>query len=117
VTDHGLWRRLVVHRDGFFAFQRMDDTFVMFFSKVGSGGETILLSSEPNLAIPASSSSPEESFVDGRLAFVRPSADRAVIEGAILGRRVRMELRYVEIGDFRLAQGHFHWVQNYPVNR
>ena len=40
-----------------------------------------------------------------------------ILDGAVEGRQIRMELRRVDHTGFRLLQGRFRWVQDYPFNR
>ncbi len=112
-TDYGRWRRAVISSANALSFQRMDDTFVPYRAAVDAAAGTVTLSRAAPAGTPPTSAPAEV----GRLAFAQSSPERLILEGAVDGRQIRMELRRVDHTGFRLLQGRFRWVQDYPFNR
>jgi len=111
ITDYDRWRRLAIQRTTAMTFQRMDDTFASYGTKVDDAAKSIALTS---VSTPGPNATPAPA---GRLTFERPSPNRLILDGEMDGRKVRMELRLVDLSGFRLLQSRFRWVQDYPFNR
>jgi hypothetical protein len=105
VTDFDRWRRVIFDRPTAAAFQRMDDSFTVFSSRVDTGNKTVALNR------------PNDSTWKAQLSFDRPSPSRLVLTGAMDGHAVRMEMSLVDRNSFLLVNRGFHWVQEYPFNR
>ena len=114
VTDYDRWRRVVVQFAGSMSFQRMDDTFVGYGAKVDPAARTIAMTR--GMAPPAGSTAPQPASI-GQFTFEQPAADRLLLDGELNGKKVRMEMTLFDRESFRLVQGRFRWVQDFPFNR
>jgi hypothetical protein len=113
-TDYGRWRRAVISTATALSFQRMDDTFVPYRAAFDAAAGTVTLSrAAPPGTPPASAPAGEV----GRLAYKQASPEQLILDGVVDGSQIRMELRRVDHTSFRLLQGRFRWVQDYPFNR
>ena len=105
VTDYDRWRRVVFDNPAFMSFQRMDDTFASFGSKIDTAAKSIAL---------AKGADPKWS---AKFTFEQPAADRLVMTGAMDGKKIRLELVLLSREKFLLVSRGFHWTQEYPFNR
>jgi hypothetical protein len=113
VTDYDRWRRMIVQTATGLTFQRMDDTFTGYGAKVDTSARTITLTRAPAApGVPVAQ--PEET---GRFTYEHPSPERLILDGSVDGKAMRMELQYYDRSNFRLVQGRFRWIQDYPFNR
>jgi hypothetical protein len=105
LSDQERWRRVIFDMPTRAAFQKMDESLVRFGSEVNQQDNSLKLTKndDPNW---------KASFT-----YVRPSADRLVIEGEIDGHKEKMELQLVDRSKLLLVSRGFHWVQEYPFNR
>ena len=118
LTDFDRWRRVVVQTASAISFQRMDDTFTTVRATVNADEHSIVFTRVPPAAgAPASPQQAAAPVEAGRLAYEQPSPERLVLDGVMDGKRTRMELRLYDRGNFRLVQGRFRWVQDFPFNR
>ena len=112
VTDYDRWRRVVIQTGSGMSFQRMDDTFAPYGTKVDMAAKTITLTKAP---VPGTQNTTPPPA--GRLAYQQPTPERLILDGEIDGRKVRMELQTYDRSNFRLVQTRFRWVQDLPFNR
>ena len=116
LNDYDRWRRVVVQYPGSIQFQRMNDTWSGFFATTDLAAKTIVMTTlvnpEAAMAHPASAERQEV----GRFTVDQPAPDRLILDGAINGRRLRMETSHFDPGQFRLASAKFKWVQDRPWN-
>ena len=105
VTDYGRWRRIVFDRPTFVSFQRMDDTFAFYGSKIDDAGKSLTLMNG------------NDSSWSARFSFQQPAPDHLVLDGQMDGHRVRMRLILFDRNRFLLVNRGFYWIQEYPFNR
>ena len=105
VTDYGRWRRLTFQTPTTMSFWRMDDTFVRYTTAIDMKTRTIALTSDADKNWKAD------------LRFQQPDAERLIVDGAMDGHAVRMQLRLFDRNKFLLVSRGFHWIQESPFNR
>ncbi len=105
VTDYDRWRRVIFERPTSMAFQRMDDTFAWFGTRIDVNAKTLVLTAGP------------QQTQRGTFSFERPAPDRLTLTGEFDGAKVRMRLELFDRHRFLLVTRGFHWVQEYPFNR
>jgi hypothetical protein len=103
-TDYDRFRRVVFDRPQQAAFQRMNDTFVLYGAKIDTSAKTVTLTR----------SNPTVPF---RFSYEQPSPELLVLKGSIDGHTMQMEARLFDRSNFLLVSRGFHWVQEYPFNR
>jgi hypothetical protein len=104
VTDFDRFRRVIFDRPTQAAFQRMNDTFVLYGAKIDTSAKTVTLT-RGNAGSP------------GTLSYEQPSADVLVLNGSLDGHKMQMHARLFDRDNFLLVTRGFHWVQEYPFNR
>jgi hypothetical protein len=105
VSDYDRWRRLVFDVPARMWFQRMDDTFAGFNSKIDMTSKSIALSKSNDQKWAAT------------LRFDRVGDDRMTLAGEMDGRKIQMRLELFPRERFLLVSRGFNWVQEYPFNR
>jgi hypothetical protein len=105
VTDYGRWRRLTFQTPTTMSFWRMDDTFVRYTTAIDMKTRTIALTTDGDKNWKAD------------LRFQQPDAERMIVDGAMDGHAVRMQLRLFDRNKFLLVSRGFHWIQESPFNR
>jgi hypothetical protein len=103
-TDYDRFRRVIFDRPTQAAFQRMNDTFVLYGAKIDTSARTVTLTR-------GTAASP------GTFTYEQPAADVLMLNGSIDGHRMQMRASLVDRNDFLLVSRGFHWVQEYPFNR
>jgi hypothetical protein len=104
VTDFDRFRRVIFDRPTQAAFQRMNDTFVLYGAKIDTSAKTVTLT-RGNAASP------------GTFSYEQPSADVLVLNGSLDGHKTQIQARLFDRSNFLLVTRGFHWVQEYPFNR
>jgi hypothetical protein len=104
VTDFDRFRRVIFDRPTQAAFQRMNDTFVLYGAKIDTSAKTVTLT-RGNAASP------------GTFSYEQPSPGVLVLNGSLDGHKMQMQARLFERNNFLLVTRGFHWVQEYPFNR
>jgi hypothetical protein len=104
VTDFDRFRRVIFDRPTQAAFQRMNDTFVVYGAQIDTAAKTVTLTR-------GTAASP------GSFSYEQPAPDVLVLNGSIEGRNMRMHTRLLDRNSFLLVTRGFHWVQEYPCNR
>jgi hypothetical protein len=118
LTDYDRWRRVVVQTASAISFQRMDDTFTTVRATVSADDHSIVLTRAPVPGAPPAPQQPAAPPAEaGRFAFQQPSPDRLILDGVMEGKPTRLELRLYDRSNFRLVQGRFRWIQDFPFNR
>jgi hypothetical protein len=116
LTDYDRWRRIVVQYPGSIQFQRMNETWAGFQATTNLAEKAIVMTTFVNpqaaMANPASAERKEI----GRFTLEQPSADALILDGAVNGKRLRMETSHFDPGQFRLASSKFKWIQDRPWN-
>jgi hypothetical protein len=117
LTDSTRWRRVLFDAPGFMQIRRMTDGITGFVPKIDTVAHTMAL--KPSIAINASGSfvRPDESKPPQTLAYTRPERTHLVIDGALDGHTLHVELAYRDPNAFMLRSRGFHWVQERPFNR
>jgi len=105
ITDNDRWRRVVFDRPTAVTFQRMDDTFARFGSKINMETKSLTLTKFDDPKWTAS------------FSFQQPAADRMTLQGEMDGKKVQMRLELFPRERFLLVSRGFNWIQEYPFNR
>lgn len=105
ITDNDRWRRLVFDRPAVVSFQRMDDTFARFGSKIDIEAKSLTLTKN------------EDPKWTATFSFQQPAADQMILEGEMDGKKVQMRLELFPREKFLLVSRGFNWIQEYPFNR
>ena len=103
VTDYDRFRRVVFDNPARMSFQRMDDTFVGLGNTIDLTAGTVKLTRGTAQA--------------GAFTISNRSADRMMLDGALDGKKMRMELEGWPRDRFLLVTRGFSWVQEFPFNR
>jgi uncharacterized membrane protein YphA (DoxX/SURF4 family) len=98
ITDYDRWRRVIIDSSTSTSFQRMDDSFDLYSSKIDDKGKTITLMKESDNAWKAG-------FI-----FDRPTQNSLILDGAMDGHKVHMELTLFDVNRLKLINSRFHWV-------
>ena len=93
------WRRVIFDQEGLVVFQRTDDSFVHYGASIDVAGKVIAVTKGNSTLWKAS------------FSYDRPASDTLVLQGEMDGRRIRADLRLVELDTFRLRSGGFRWVR------
>jgi hypothetical protein len=102
ITDYDRWRRVIIDSSTSASFQRMDDSFDRYSSDIDDKGKTITLTKKSAKAWKAI-------FV-----FDRRGQDSLILDGAMDGRKVYMELKLFDVNKLKLINDRFHWVFDRP---
>ena len=105
LTDYGRWRRVVFDFPEFVSFQRMDDSFAGYGTKIDPGSSTLVLTRF------------DDKNWKANLSFQRPVPDQLILDGQMDGHKVHMQLQLFDRKKFLLVSRGFHWVQEKPFNR
>jgi hypothetical protein len=105
LTDPDRWRRIFFGVPSRMGFQRMDDSFVGYGASINAKDGTLLLTKDSDKNWKAS------------FAFQRPAQDRLILDGAMDGHKLHMQLQLVDRSKLELVKGHFRWIQETPYNR
>src|SRR5262245_3105779 len=105
ITDYDRWRRVVFDRPTAVTFQRMDDTFARFGSKIDTETKSLTLSKRDDPKWTAS------------FSFQQLASDRMILQGEIEGKKVQMRLELFPRERLPLVNRGFNWVQEYPFNQ
>ena len=103
-TDYDRFRRVIFDRPTQAAFQRMNDTFVLYGAKIDTTARTVTLTR-------GTAASP------GSFTYEQRSADVLILNGSIDGQKMQIQARLYDREKFLLVTRGFHWVQEYPFNR
>jgi hypothetical protein len=105
ITDNDRWRRIVFDRPTAVTFQRMDDTFARFGSKIEMETKSLTLSKRDDPKWTAS------------FSFQQGASDRMALQGEMDGKKVQMRLELFPRERFLLVSRGFNWIQEYPFNQ
>jgi hypothetical protein len=103
IGDYGRWRRLLFSSPANMSFQRMDDSFQGYGSKVDMTAKTLVLTSGD-----------KES---GKFAVQQLDAGRMILDGEMDGHKLYFDLRLYDRNNFLLVTRGFNWIQERPFNR
>jgi uncharacterized membrane protein YphA (DoxX/SURF4 family) len=105
LTDGSRWRRIVFQSPDSVTFQRMDDTLIGYGAFVYKKDQSFALALRDTKELKAD------------FAFQLPTQGRLVLDGAMDGHKIHMQLQLVDHDKFLLVSRGFHWIQEYPFNR
>jgi len=103
INDYDRWRRVVFQVPTAMAFQRMDESFARYGVTVSGGKLALTKGDDKNWK--------------ANFTYQRPATDKLVLDGAMDGHKIHMQLQLVDQSKFTLVSRGFHWVQEYPFNR
>jgi len=107
VGDYERWRRVVVQNATTLTFWRMDDTPYGVPAQVDLTAKTITLTLGQG----------DQRKTIGTFSIDQPAPDRLVLDGALNGRKIRMETHLFPRENFLLVNRGFNWIQELPFNR
>jgi hypothetical protein len=105
LTDNGRWKRVIFDFPWFTQFQLMDDTFIGYGSSMNEEEKILNLTRGNNQSWKAS------------FTYSRPEANRILLEGAMDGHKVQMQLKFFDHNKLTLVNRRFHWIQEFPFQR
>ena len=105
LNDYDRWRRAIFEYPQSMAFQRMDDTFARYSSKIDEKENKLELGKANDKNWKAT------------LAYQRPAPDKLVLDGEMDGHKVHLQCQLFDRNKFLLVNRGFHWIQEYPFNR
>ena len=103
ITDYERWRRLVIQSPAAISFQRMDDTFSSYGTKVDLAASKIALTLGQKAA--------------GHVNIEQPAPGKLVLDGEIAGKKIRIESTLFDHTKWNMVSTRFRWVQDTPFNR
>jgi hypothetical protein len=107
LTDYDRWRRVIF--DSFAgtrtSFQRMDESFTSFDCSIADKDKTLTLTKSGDKNWKA------------RFTFDRPAPDQLILEGAMDGHTVHIQLKLFDRSKLTLVNRGFHWINDYPFQR
>ena len=107
VSDYERWRRVVVQTATSVTFWRMDDTPYGVPAQVDLTAKTMTLTLGQG----------DQRKTIGTFSVDQPAPDRLVLDGALNGRKIRMETHLFPREKFLLVNRGFSWIQELPFNR
>ena len=105
LNDYGRWRRVIFDSTAFSSFQRMDDTFANYSSSINDKDQILTLTK------------PADKDWKATFAFRRPALDQLVLDGAMDGQKVQMQLKLFDRDKLTLVNRGFHWINDVPFQR
>lgn len=105
VTDYDRWRRLIFDLPVVMNFQRMDDSLVYYRSSIDPTGSTLALTKGSDKNWKAT------------FAIERPAPEQLILDGAMDGHQIHLQMRLFDRNKFLLINRGFHWIQENPFNR
>jgi hypothetical protein len=107
VTDYERWRRMVIQTATTVTFWRMDDTSYGVPAQVDLAAKTMTFAFGQG----------DQRKTIGTFSLEQPAPDRLVLDGALNGRKLRMETHLFPRENFLLVNRGFNWIQELPFNR
>ena len=105
LSDSTRWRRAIFQRPTNMSFQRMNDNFKGYGTAIDTVAKTLTLSTFD---------SAQKKFP---LTYRRPTKERLIVDGALEGHTIHLELAYRDPGSFLQNSRGFHWISEIPFNR
>ncbi len=105
LTDSDRWRRVIFDFTTSTSVQRMDESFANFGSSINDKSKTLTLAKD------------DDKNWKANFTFDRTARDRLVLDGAMDGHRIHMELELVDRNQFPAVNRPFHWINEYPFER
>jgi len=107
VIDYERWRRVVVQTAASVTFWRMNDTPYTVPADLDVTAKTMTLTVGQG----------DQRKTIGTFSVDQPAPDRLVLDGALNGKKIRMETHLVPRESFLLVNRGFNWIQELPFNR
>ncbi len=107
VSDYERWRRVVVQNATSVTFWRMDDTTYGLPAQVDLSAKTMTFAVGQG----------DQRKTIGTFTIDQPAPDRLVLDGALNGKKIRMETHLFPRENFLLVNRGFNWIQELPFNR
>jgi hypothetical protein len=107
VSDYERWRRMVIQTATNVTFWRMDDTPYGVPAQVDLAAKMVTLTAGQG----------DQRKTIGTFSVDQPAPDRLVLDGALNGRKIRMETHLFPREKFLLVNRGFSWIQELPFNR
>jgi hypothetical protein len=105
LTDAGRWRRVLIDDYHLMIFLPMNDERVYYSLTIDEKTGTLKLSDR--------ASNQQKAL----LTYTRPAPDRLLLDGAMDGHKVHLELSLYDRKKFLLVSRGFHWVSPVPFNK
>ncbi len=105
LTDYDRWRRVIFDFTTSTSFQRMDESFANFGSSINDKSKMLTLAKD------------NDKNWKANFTFALTARDRLVLDGAMDGHRIHMELELADRNQFSLVNRPFHWINEYPFER
>ena len=99
------WRRAIFDFPARMSFQRIDESY-------DHHGVTINLQNKSLILTKYNDQNWKAMFT-----FSRPAPDQLILDGAMDGHQMHLQLKLVDRNKFLLVGRGFHWIQEYPFNR
>lgn len=104
-TDQARWRRVVFDFPTFASFQRPDDTFTGFGASISDKDKTLTLTK------------PADKNWKATFSYARPAPNQLILDGAMDGHKIQMQMKLLDRDKFVLVNRGFHWINEYPFQR
>jgi hypothetical protein len=105
LTDQDRWRRVIFDFNTLATFQRMDDTFVRYGSSISDADKTLTFTK------------PADKSWKANFSFTRLTPEQLLLQGAMDGHKIQMQLKLQDRNKFLLVNRGFHWINEVPFNR
>jgi uncharacterized membrane protein YphA (DoxX/SURF4 family) len=105
LTDQDRWRRIIFDFPAFTSFQRPDDSFSRYGSSINDQAKTLTLTK------------PADKKWQATFSYARPAPDQLILDGAMDGHKIQMQLKLLDRDKFVLVNRGFHWINEYPFQR
>ena len=105
LTDNGRWRRVFFDAMTQTSFQRMDMTFANYPSTLNDSANTLTLTKNDDKSWKAA------------FTFNRPAPDQVILDGAMDGHKLHLELKLFDRNKLQLVSRGFHWINDFPYQR
>lgn len=102
LTDYDRWRRMIFDFTTFTEFQRMDESLGGFGSTISDKDKTLTLTKF------------DDKNWKAVFTFDRPAQDQLILDGAMDGHKIHMQLKLFDRNQFTLVNRGFHWINEYP---
>ena len=97
------WRRAIFDYTNEADFQLMDNSFASYRAAIDVKAKTLALS--------------QQGKKNSTLTFQRPLQEKLILDGALEGHQLHVQLQLFDRNKFTLVNRGFHWIQEYPFSR
>ena len=117
LTDSTRWRRVLFDAPGWMQVRRMNDGASTFIPAIDTVGHAIALRRGTAVTASASLVRPDSTEPPQTFTYARPERATLVMDGALDGHALHVELTRRDPSSFMLRSRGFRWVQERPFNR